>query len=94
MRRSYWIFSLCHLPPRSYSTQHANCESLRLRWKYLEAGVSKVMLQLADGVDMNTVGATPPTLFSSYAQLLTCFLSIVYGCIHVRIPDTHSGGII
>ncbi|KAF7922802.1 uncharacterized protein EAE97_010966 [Botrytis byssoidea] len=31
-----------------------NREDLDATWKYLEAGVSKVMLQLADGVDMNT----------------------------------------
>jgi hypothetical protein len=32
------------------------------RWKYLEAGVSKIMSNLQEGMDMNTVSALFQTL--------------------------------
>ncbi|KAG9245751.1 Cullin [Calycina marina] len=37
-----------HMPPVP------NREDLEATWKYLEAGVNKIMINLADGIDMNT----------------------------------------
>jgi hypothetical protein len=41
-----------------------NREDLDATWKYLEAGVSKIMSNLQEGMDMTTVGSPSPFPFS------------------------------
>lgn len=55
------------------------------RWKYLETGVSKIMINLADGIDMNTVSRSLFTVLHADYWRLALWL-VVYGSLHVSFP--------
>lgn len=50
-------------------------------WAYLEAGISKIMVDLQSGIDMNTV-SEHPGLTQNALTLWT-----VHGGLYVRTPD-------
>lgn len=56
------------------------------RWAYLEAGISKIMIDLQSGIDMNTVSEHPGLARN------TLTLWAVHGCLYVRTADPYEVG--
>jgi hypothetical protein len=56
------------------------------RWAYLEAGISKIMIDLQSGIDMNTVSEHPGLARNALT------LWAVHGRLYVRTGDPYEVG--